>query len=134
MARTPQIPELTSGQAHFILARLIDEGTVSATDVRRVLGQMWAELNFIERRLSELRAAAEPLRHPVRAARSVTTKMKSAAKRVMSAERKASMRMQGEYLGLLTQIPKNGRSKYQRIAKTEGREKAIDAMKTALDK
>jgi hypothetical protein len=132
MARKAQIPPITAGQARYILSKLIDEGTVSADDVRRHIAGMWEEMNFLERRVSELRGMAEPLRHPVRAARKVKAKLKSAAKRVMTAERKASQQLQGQYLGYISQIPKNAREKYQRIAKADGREQAIAAMRKAL--
>ena len=73
MTRKPTVPPLTGGQARFILERLIDERVVTAADIRRLLGQMWNEMNTIERRISELRAFAEPIRHPARAARAGIT-------------------------------------------------------------
>jgi hypothetical protein len=44
------------------------------------------------------------------------------------------MKLQGQYLGLLRRLPKTQRGKYQKIAKDQGRDKAIAAMKKSAAK
>ena len=134
MSKTTRSTSLTPGQALFILEKLIDEGKVSASDIRRLLGSMWEEMTTIERRIEELRGAAAPMAHPVRAARKVTSRIKRAASRFSSSDRAASMKTQGQYLGYLTQIAKEERPKYKALAQASGREAAIAAMKRALGK
>lgn len=126
-------PELTAAQARYILEKLIDERKVTAADVQRHVAGMWDEMGVLEKRLAELRDAAEPLKHPVRAARKVGAKVKAAARRV-TAERRASMKLQGRYLSLLRQIPEKQRARYQKLAKDEGRESAINQMSAAVKK
>ncbi len=133
MARKRTLPSLTSHQARYILEKLIDERTVTAADIRRHLSGMWDEMSMLEKRISELRGMAEPLRHPVRAAKNVAKKVKRAAKRV-TAERRASQKLQGQYLGLIRQIAQKDRPRYQKIAAESGRESAISAMKKTLGK
>ena len=50
----------------------------------------------------------------------------------ITAEQLASRQLQGRYLGLIRQIPANRRAQYQKIAKDQGREAAINAMKSAV--
>jgi hypothetical protein len=49
-------------------------------------------------------------------------------------EQLASRQLQGRYLGLIRQIPANKRGQYQKIAKDSGREAAINAMKSAVNR
>lgn len=132
MARPAQLPTLTPGQAQYVLNQLIADGTVKAADVRRHAASIQEEIGTLERRLAELRAAASGV-HPVRAAKRAA---RSVAKKVrqLSAKTKASYQVQGQYLGYIRQIPKTQRAKYQRLAKEQGREKAIAALKKALGK
>lgn len=123
-----ETPSITSHQALYILEKAIDDRKISAADVRRYISGMWEEMNFLERRIAELRDAGEPLRHPVRAARSIGKRVKRAARKV-SAEVAASRRLQGQYIAAIRQVPKNRRAKYAAIAKEKGREAAIAAIK-----
>ena len=132
MPRRTAVPPLTSSQAKFILERLIDERVVTAADVRRLLGEMWREMSAVEKRLDELRAAAEPMRHPIRAARKAAASARTAIRRTVSPERRASMRLQGRYLALLRKTRKADRLKFKKLAKQDGREQAIVAMEKAL--
>jgi O6-methylguanine-DNA--protein-cysteine methyltransferase len=49
-------------------------------------------------------------------------------------EQLASRQLQGRYLGLIRQIPATRRAQYQKIAKESGREAAINAMKSAVNR
>src|SRR5581483_3129061 len=123
MARTAQVPSLTSEQALYVLQKVIAEGKVTAADVRRHL-----EINHIEERLSELRSVAQGAKHPIRALRRILNKVKR-AKRNLSAKARASYRLQGQYVGYIKQIPEKVRPRFKQLAKQEGREKAVAAMK-----
>ncbi len=133
MARPQTVPALTSAQARYVLEKLIDERKVSAADVRRHLGGMWREMSFLEKRLAELRSMIEPVKHPVRAVKRALTKAKR-ARRKLSATTRASYKLQGQYLGYMKQIAVKDRAKFKRMAKEQGREKAVAAMKKALGK
>ena len=76
---------------------------------------------------------AQPIIRDVKrmARRTIRDVKKIRKNRVLTAERIASMKLQGEYLGLLVKLPQSQRAKFQAIAKTAGREKAIAAMKKA---
>lgn len=133
MPRPAKVPAVTAAQARYILEKLIDEGKVTAADVRRHLGTMWAEMSFLERRINELRSMSGIVRHPVRETKDAVKKIRRRRKsREVTPERAASQRIQGQYLGYLRQFAKNARKAYQDIAKTKGREAAIDAMKAKL--
>ena len=132
MPRPANVPPLTANQARYILEKLIDEGQVSAADVRRHLAGMWQEMTFIEKRLSELQGAAQPVRHPVRAVRSAVKQRRR--RRNASPEVAASQRLQGQYLGLIRQVPEGDRKRFQDIAKEKGREAAVAALRKRLGK
>lgn len=134
VARQRSTPELTANQARYILEKLVDERTVSAADVRRHLAGMWQEMGALERRISELRGVVSEV-HPIRAAKRAAKQVVAGAKKVRrtmkkaSAEVMASRRLQGQYIAAIRQLPKTQRAKYAKIAKQEGREKAIAAIK-----
>jgi len=123
-----ETPSITPHQAHHILAKLIDEGKVTAADVRRLIAGMWEEMTTLEKRIAQLRDMGEPLRHPVRTARAVREKVRWAARKVtkkVSAEVAASRKLQGQYIAAIRQVPKSQRAKYSALAKEKGREAAI---------
>ena len=125
MAKTKAYP-LTAHQALYVLEKAIEDRKISAGDVQRYIAAMWEEMNFIERRLAELRDVS-----PVRAARAVQQKLSRGARRVgqrVSAQVAASRRLQGRYIAAIRQLPKNRRAKYAAIAKERGRDAAIAAI------
>ena len=179
-------PQLSHGQASYVLDRMIAERRVSASDVSRYVSDMHREISDLESRLQTLRAhagAAAPAAAPTSGATSGGTTgarrgrppgrppgsgkrrgrppgsgKKAApaaapapaamgaapaaaaapAKRRRRAritpEQLASRQLQGRYLGLIRQIPANKRGQYQKIAKDSGREAAINAMKSAVNR
>ena len=134
MARPAKVPALTVSQAIYVLEKLIDEHSVSAADVRRHLAGMWREMNFLEKRLSELRSmvgSVHPVRRAKRAIRRVAARVKRVAK---TPEAAASRKLQGQYIAYIRQIPKRGRKRFADMAKKNGREAAISAMKEKLGK
>src|SRR3954451_2722487 len=187
-----QAPQLSHGQAAYVLERLVADRRVSPGEVSRYVSDMHREISDLETRLNTLRTNAGastgagsgtgtsssggfgarrgPGRPPGRPPGSgVTTSGKrrgrppgsknvassapsassggasasaasapAAGKRRRRAritpEQLASRQLQGRYLGLIRQIPANKRGQYQKIAKDSGREAAINAMKSAVNR
>lgn len=133
MPKRATVPPLTSWQTRYVLEKLIDEGKVSAADVRRHVAGMWSEMTKLEKQLAELRAMLGPVSHPMRAIKGVAKKL-TRAKRKISAKGRASYRLQGQYVAHIRQIPERERARFKRLAKQEGREKAVAEMKKRLAK
>jgi hypothetical protein len=133
MPKRPTVSPLTASQTSYVLEKLIDEGKVTAADVRRHLSGMWKEMNSLERRLAELRAMMDPLRHPIRAIKKAAKSL-GKAKRKISAKGRASYRLQGQYVAYIRQIPERERARFKKMAKQDGREKAVAEMKKRLGK
>jgi hypothetical protein len=136
-------PQLSAGQASYVLDRLVADRRVSAGDINRYLGEMHKEISSLEQRLQSLRNAAGAKSPAPRAARAARAEgapapkraAKAAArKKALSPEQRASRQLQGRYLALVRQIPKSRRANYSRIAKEKGREAAIKEMTDALKK
>lgn len=139
---------LTSGQASYVLERLIAERRVSQGEVSRYLNEMHREISSLEQRLNALRAAAGAAPRPATASTgSAARSAKPAAeprrgpgrpaKRQRSAitpQQLASRQLQGRYLGLIRQIPASRRAQFQKTAKDRGREAAIKELLVALKK
>jgi len=131
MRRRATLPPITSNQARYVLEKLIDERKVTADDVRRHLAGMWQEMNFVEKRLSELRGLTGSV-HPVRKVKAAIRR--ATKRRPVSPEVAASQRLQGRYLGYMRQIPEGDRKRFADIAKVQGREAAIAALRKRLGK
>ena len=185
-------PQLSHGQAAYVLDRLVADRRVSPGEVSRYVSDMHREISDLETRLNTLRTHAGvstgtgsgggtgtgtgaafgarrgPGRPPGRPPGSgVTASGKRrgrppGSKNVASSasasaapsgggetsapagrrrrraritpEQLASRQLQGRYLGLIRQIPATRRGQYQKIAKESGREAAINAMKSAVNR
>lgn len=137
-------PQLTAGQASFVLERLINDRRVSAGEINRYLGEMQKEIASLEQRLQSLRTAssgaASPARRPGRPpspAGSAASPAKARGRKrnkALTPEQRASRQLQGRYLALVRQIPANKRAGFSRMTKEKGREAAIKAMTEALKK
>jgi hypothetical protein len=132
---------LTGGQAQYVLNRLLADRKIGARDISACLSAMQADIEELEQRLNSLRGsattgAATPKRAATAAPKAVAGD--SAAPRTrrrqtnISPETQASRILQGRYLGLIRQIPATRRSKFQKIAKDNGREAAVKALRVAL--
>lgn len=128
MPRQATVPTITPSQAKYVLEKLIDEGDVSAADVRRHVAGMWQEMNFLDKRIAELRGLAGAV-NPVQRAKRAFKRVRSA-----SAEVLASRKLQGQYIAAIRQLPKSQRKRFAVIAKKDGREAAISAIKKHLSK
>jgi len=134
MPRRAEVPALTGSQALYILEKLVDEKKITAADIREQLAGMWREMSVLEKRIAELRGMVGSV-HPVRAAKRVVKRVVARAKRTAKTpEAAASRRLQGQYIAYIRQIPKRGRKRFAEIAKKNGREAAIAAIKKQLGK
>jgi hypothetical protein len=136
--RQSSLPQLTPGQASYVLQRLISDRRVSAGEVARYVSDMSREIDELQRRLESLRAASGgggfgPARRPGRP-RGGVVRARRRGRPAVSAERRASQQLQGRYLGLIRQIAANRRARYAKIARDRGREAAIREMTAALSK
>lgn len=134
--------DLSPSHALYALEQAMEDRKITRADLDRYAKKMRAEIDEIEARLAALKdAALAPLTRVVRRGpgrpRKGSTPVRDRASRVktpVSAKRKQSMKVQGEYLLHIRQIPEKQRARFKKIAKEEGREKAIAAMKAVLAK
>jgi predicted nucleic acid-binding Zn-ribbon protein len=133
---------LSPSKAGYVLERALADRKLSQADVNRYVANMTDEIRELEERLASLRdAIVEPVK---RFAHKVEEKVlggdtpavtKTRRKqRAVSPEVAATRRLQGQYMSLLSRIPKSKRAFYQKIAKAKGREEAIAAMRKTLEK
>jgi|SRR5581483_9581481 len=115
---------LTPGQASAVIEQLIQDGRISHKEIRHILDTQ-AEIRKIEGRLERLRGHSPSAGQRKDLSRNV---------RKISRNGRASYKVQGQYIGYLRQIPKSQRARFQRIAKGEGRERAIHLMRERLGK
>src|SRR5207245_2855798 len=104
---------LSPATAMHLIEILIREGKLLAREIGRYL-----RIAELEERLRRLRGV----------------KPKTKSKRSLSAAGHKSHQIQGRYIAYIRRFPKSARAKYQKIAREQGREKAIVSMKKALAK
>lgn len=89
------------------------------------------EVRELEARLEQLRAAAppevaaRPTRQRANDGRSKEPRDRRRAPKPITPARRASMKLQGQYLGLLQRLPEGKRARIKKIAQEKGREAAI---------
>jgi O6-methylguanine-DNA--protein-cysteine methyltransferase len=132
-------PPISPSQAAYVLDQLVKDGRISQRDVRGALNSMNDEIRALEERLEALRAAGS-----ARAADGATPRRRGSARRAAAAPRRRrrsarisesqrrSRVLQGQYLSLIRRIPAGERGKYKKIAEANGREAAIQQMRTKL--
>ncbi len=141
---------LGAGQAEYVLSYLIANRRIGRADVREGLAEMGREIAALEETLAALRAVAGGAgsapgalwRGPGRLAALPAAVDGTPAppgkrrrrKATLSPEAKASQVVQGQYLGLIRQIPEARRAKYKKLALAKGRETAINEMRKVLKK
>ena len=140
-----QTLDLSHGQSHYVLGRLIGDRRVSSAEVKRYMSEMHSEIQKLEERLQSLRSAAGsvisstmqkirrgPGRPPGSGAKAAPGRKRRSSS--LTPEQRASRQLQGQYLGLIRQIPATRRAQYAKIAKEKGREAAIKEMRSNLNK
>jgi hypothetical protein len=146
--RTTSTPhDLSPGQASYVLQRLIGDRRITRTDLQHYVNDMRREIGELEERLRSLReATGGAIRSAIQAVtpgrrrgRPPGSGTDGGAKKrrrrgPITAEQAASRKLQGQYLGLIRQIPAGRRSQYKKTATEKGREAAIKEMRTALNK
>ena len=159
--QTQSSPQLSSGQASYVIDRMINDRRVSPNEIIRYVNEMQREIDELEKRLQSLRSAAGGGSAPMgggaparrrgrppgsrnRAKAGAAASASAAAggarrgrkrrRSAITAEQLASRQLQGRYLGLIRQIPASKRAQYQKTAKDKGREAAIKEMQNALGK
>ena len=132
------LPQLSAAQAQFILERLVNDRRISTSEISRYMSDLQREISALEQRLQSLRSTAggggaHPVRRgPGRPPGSGASAPAAPGRRrrrrrsaALSPEQRASRQLQGQYLGLIRQIPATRRAQYAKIAKEKGREAAI---------
>ena len=138
--KTAQVT-LSPSRAVYVLEHALADRKLSQADVNRYLAGMSQEIRGLEERLAALRdAVVEPVKRLVH---KVEEKVlggdppfpkKRRKQKAVSPEVAATRKLQGQYMSLLSQIPKTKRAFYQKIAKAKGREEAIASMRKTLGK
>lgn len=162
LARPRKLPNLSPGQASYVLERLRRAGRVTDAAIRRYISEMAREIQDLELRLTRLRAAANPDQRPrardggeiptpfgdrgtrrspatkraelTGAAASMSATPAKPRKRKFTVTPKvlASRELQGRYLPLLNKFSGRRRKGFALVAKERGREAAIKEMESAL--
>lgn len=141
--RTISSDEFTPEEARYVLDGLVKDRRVSKVELRQYLARMKDEAEELVERLRSLgwqgAVAAGALVGGAAIAsssrgRAAVKRAVKAAKKAASPEQLAGRKLQGRYLGLIRQVPASQRGKFSTIAKTDGRQAAIDAMRAHLGK
>lgn len=132
--------ELNVGQLRFIVERAQRDGRLNDRVIEGYLRELQDEIRDVEDRLQMLRGVASqqpsaPAR-PQNARRRVSSPRKAQSagneRGRASAKNAASQQIQGRYIAYLRQLPKKERPKFQEMARSEGRETAIEAIRKTL--
>jgi hypothetical protein len=110
-------PKMTVDQAANALHLLIAEGKIAVRDVTNALKRREAMVAELRKRLAALESGAF-----------VATKRRIArSKRRLSAARRASLKLQGQYLGTVRPLSKAAKAKIKAIREKKGFRVAISA-------
>ncbi len=150
--RNPVTLSLSAHQALYVLEKAVFDRRLTSADVDRYVASMHHEISSIEERLNRLKDAfVGPVKRifggdmpfplgknkvaggdgPFPAKEEKPAKKR---KKHVSAAVKASRQLQGKYISALRNLPKSRRAAFQKIAKEEGREKAIAVIKLQAGK
>lgn len=145
--KTAATTVVTAGQAQYVLRRLIEERRINQKDVARYTGDMQREIAALEERLRLLREAADeaprtrgPRRQdngaPAETAERTPRgqRRRRRRKQNLSPERRAALKLQGQYLALIRRVPARKRPQYKKLLETKGKDAAIKAMQQATGK
>ena len=123
-------PQLSPGQASYVLERMVADRRVSAGEINRYVSEMQREIDHLQARLESLRQASGGSRP----SRSEPVPRRGRRSARITPEQRASRKLQGRYLGLIRQIPASRRASFQKTARERGREAAIKELTAALAK
>jgi hypothetical protein len=116
-ARTRPTLKVAADQAVRALHALVAEGKIKVHDVISALRRREAMISELRKRLAALEAGAV----------SAGTRIGRTAKRRLTAERRAALKLHGQYLGLVRPLSKTSKAKIKAIRKKSGVRAAISA-------
>ena len=131
-------PDLTAGQAQYVVRRILADRKVTISLIRQYLGELDSEIATLAQQLEILRAASGggASRRSSRAGSGEGGASTGAPRRRrnLSPERRESLRLQGHYLALIRQVPARQRPQYKEMVEKRGKEAAIAALRRAVGK
>lgn len=120
MARARKVVQLPPAEAVFILEAMMLDGNVSTETLDRYRARYVSEIHTLEARLARLKDLASPVIPAAAVGAAIAAAVPAVARKVRAArpkiasrikgltpERVRSRQLQGRYLGLMRQIPKN---------------------------
>lgn len=125
--------DVTPGQAQYVVERFIKERRVSQADVNGYLAEMGREIQEIEQRLADLRAAAGPA-HVTAPAPPSATRAPKTGKRRTGGKKGHPRGIAGTLAVLLRTIPAAEHAAIQAIRADKGIKAAIKAAQAAAKK
>jgi hypothetical protein len=131
MPKRSETPAFSSGQAVYVLERLVSERRVTTREVTQYLADIGREIRDIESRMAVLRAAAGSGARQTAAPQSRRRKRRAARTRHAAP---STLQLNGRYMGYYRQIPKRDQPKYSAMRKEKGVEAAIKAIREHLGK
>jgi hypothetical protein len=111
------MPLISSERAAHALHLLIAEGKVKAQDVTNALKRREAMIADLRKRLAALEVGVV----------SAGRRIERTAKRRLTAERRAALKLHGQYLGFVRPLPKAAKAKIKAIREKAGVRAAIAA-------
>jgi len=137
-------PELTEGQAMYVVTRLIENRRVSPAEVSRYMKDMAEEIGTLEQRLRLLRDAQPRVRRGRRGRadvssaaddRTATGRQKRRKRRHqnLSPERLATLKLQGQYLAMMRPLSQRQRAQYKKLFREKGLEATVKALREARE-
>ena len=134
MARLPQHLSLSPGQAMYVLERLIAERRVAPGEVSKYVSDMGNEIAAIERRLVELRAAAEG-GGAAGGQRTAVDRSTERGSKAGKRPKRRGNRLAGSYMGYMRQVRgSRKKAEFKAVRNEHGYERAIAALRQFLGK
>lgn len=115
--------KFTGEEAQNILGWLIQEGKLSAAFVKKALTRREAAIRELRAKLTALEGGE------VAKGRKTIAKAKKKARKQMTAARKASLKLHGQYLGTIRMLSKGAKAEIKALRAKHGVRKAIAAAK-----
>ena len=147
MARARKVVQVPPAEAVFILEAMILDGNVSPETLEEYRSRYVAEIQTLEARLARLRDLAAPIVPAAAVGAAIAAAVPAVVRKVreirpkvaakvakLTPERIRSRQLQGKYLGLMRQIPKNVvQSQFGKAAiAAKGKEAVIDDMEAYI--
>lgn len=115
--------KITGEQAQNILGWLIQEGKLSAAFVKKALTRREAAIRELRAKLTALEGGEAAK------VRKTVAKVKKKARKRMTAARKASLKLHGQYLGTIRMLSAASKAEVKKVREKSGVRAAIAAAK-----